>query len=94
MKSNAASENQSAGTREPSGSLRVAQRVAEEHPMARKAKSARGRNQDRKRVAGGQDSEVRSTAKKKRTTAQAVTRTVKKVGSSRKKVERALSKSR
>jgi hypothetical protein len=62
--------------------------------MAKKAKSGRGRKQDRVRVAGGQDYEVRYTAKKKRTTPKAVKRTVKKVGSSRKKVERALSKSR
>jgi phage-related minor tail protein len=60
--------------------------------MAKKAKkqSARGRNQDRARVAGGQDYEVRYEAKKVRKSASAVKKAVKKVGSSRKKVERRL----
>jgi hypothetical protein len=60
--------------------------------MAKKAKkqSARGRKQDRARVAGGQDYEVRYTAKKTRKSASAVKKAVKKVGSSRKKVTKAL----
>lgn len=59
--------------------------------MAKKAeKSARGRQQDRARVAGGQDYEVRYTAKKARKSASAVKKAVKKVGSSRKRVEQAM----
>jgi len=53
-------------------------------------KSSRGRKQDRARVAGGQDYEVRYTAKKTKRSAGAVKKAVKKVGSSRKKVERRL----
>jgi hypothetical protein len=54
-------------------------------------KSSRGRKQDRARVAGGQDYEVRYAAKKTRKSASAVKRAVKKVGSSRRKrVERRL----
>jgi len=52
--------------------------------------TARGRNQDRKRVAGGQDYEVRYEAKKTGTSKRQVKRAVKKVGNSRRKVERAL----
>jgi phage-related minor tail protein len=59
--------------------------------MAKK-KTARGRKQDRARVAGGQDYEVRYTAKKTNKSAKQVKRAVKKVGSSRKKVERQLSR--
>ena len=63
--------------------------------MAKKAKkSSRGRNQDRARVAGGQDYEVRYTAKKTRKSASAVKKAVKKVGSSRKKVTKALKRGR
>jgi hypothetical protein len=60
--------------------------------MAKKAKkqSARDRKQDRDRVAGGQDHEVRYTAKKSGRSASSVKKAVKKVGSSRKKVTRAL----
>jgi phage-related minor tail protein len=54
-----------------------------------KKKSSRGREQDRARVAGGQD-EVRYEAKKTRKSASAVKKAVKKVGSSRKRVERRL----
>jgi len=54
------------------------------------AKSARGRKQDRARVAGGQDYEVRYEAKKSGRSAQAVKAAVKKVGNGRKKVERKL----
>jgi hypothetical protein len=52
--------------------------------------SSRGRKQDRARVAGGQDYEVRYTAKKTKKSASAVKKAVKKVGSSRKRVERRL----
>ncbi len=52
--------------------------------------TARGRSQDRKRVAGGQDYEVRYEAKKKGTSKSRVKRAVKKVGNSRRKVEREL----
>jgi hypothetical protein len=56
--------------------------------MAKKSneRTARGRSQDRKRVAGGQDYEVRYEAKKTGRSKGAV----KKVGTSRKKVERRL----
>jgi len=53
-------------------------------------KSARGRKQDRARVASGQDYEVRYEAKKSGRSASAVKKAVKKVGNSRKKVERKL----
>ncbi|BAM91410.1 hypothetical protein S58_54320 [Bradyrhizobium oligotrophicum S58] len=56
------------------------------------AKSARGRKQDRARVAGGQDYEVRYEAKKSGRSASAVKKAVKKVGNSRKTVERKLSR--
>ena len=55
-----------------------------------KKKSSRGRKQDRARVAGGQDYEVRYEAKKTKKSASAVKRAVKKVGSSRNRVERRL----
>jgi hypothetical protein len=54
------------------------------------ANTARGRKQDRARVAGGQDYEVRYEAKKSGRSASAVKKVVKKVGNSRKKVERKL----
>ena len=57
-----------------------------------KKKTARGRKQDRARVAGGQDYEVRYEAKKTRRSAAAVKKAVKKVGNSRKRVERTLSR--
>jgi hypothetical protein len=61
--------------------------------MAKKAKkSARGRAQDRAKVAGGQDYAVRYEAKKDRKSASAVKKAVKKVGNSRKKVRKALSR--
>jgi hypothetical protein len=62
--------------------------------MAKKAKkeTARGRNQDRARVAGGQEYELRYTARKTKKSAKQVKRAVKNVGSSRKKVERQLSR--
>ncbi|MCC8956119.1 DUF3606 domain-containing protein [Bradyrhizobium sp. Pear77] len=59
--------------------------------MAKKAKkSVRGRKQDRARVAGGQDYEVRYEARKTGRSAASVKKAVKKVGNSRKRVERRL----
>jgi hypothetical protein len=55
-----------------------------------KKKTARGRKQDRARVAGKQDYEVSYEAKKTRKSASAVKNAVKKVGNSRKRVEKAL----
>ena len=61
--------------------------------MAKEAKqTARGRSQDRKRVAGGQDYEVRYEAKKTGRSKAAVTTAVKKVGNSRRKVEQRLAR--
>ena len=54
-------------------------------------RSARGRKQDRARVAGGQGYEVGYEARKTSTSRAAVKKAVKKVGNSRKKVERRLS---
>lgn len=66
-------------------------RTHEEHQMApAKKKIARSRKQDRARVAGKQDYEVRYEAKKTRKSASAVKKAVKKVGNSRKKVEKRL----
>jgi hypothetical protein len=53
-------------------------------------KTSRGRKQDRARVAGGQKHEVRYETKKTGKSASAVKRAVKKVGNSRKTVERSL----
>lgn len=58
--------------------------------VAKKSKTSRGRKQDRARVAGGQDYEVRYEAKKTGKSAQAVKKAVKKVGTSRKRVEKRL----
>jgi len=55
-----------------------------------KKKTSRGSKQDRPRVAGGQDYEVRYEGKKTRRSASAVKKAVKKVGNSRKRVERKL----
>ncbi len=55
-----------------------------------KKRSARGRKQDRARVAGGQEYEVRYEAKKARKSNAAVKKAVKKVGNSRKRVEKRL----
>jgi len=61
--------------------------------MAKKAKkSARGRAQDRAKVAGGPDYAVRYEAKKDRKSASAVKKVVKKVGNSLKKVRKAFSR--
>jgi hypothetical protein len=53
-------------------------------------KSARGRKQDRARVAGGQDYEVRYESKKTGQSKAKVESAVKKAGPSRKRVEREL----
>jgi Protein of unknown function (DUF3606) len=58
--------------------------------MASKKQSSRGRKQDRARVAGGQDYEVRYEAKKTGKSKAAVKKAVKKVGNSRKRVDRSL----
>lgn len=55
-------------------------------------KSARGRAQDRARVAAGQKHEVSYESKKTGASAANVKRAVKSVGNSRKKVERELKK--
>jgi Protein of unknown function (DUF3606) len=60
--------------------------------MASKQQTSRGRKQDRARVAGGQDYEVRYQAKKSGRSKAAVKEAVKKVGNSRKMVERRLSR--
>jgi hypothetical protein len=54
------------------------------------AKTARGRKQDRAKVAGGQRYEVDYASKKTGRSKGAVKKAVKKVGTSRKKVEREL----
>ena len=54
--------------------------------------SGRGRSQDRARVAGGQDHEVRYESKKTGASASDVKRAIKSEGNSRKKVEKKLSK--
>jgi hypothetical protein len=70
--------------------------VALEHQESGMAKpkkqSSRGRKQDRARVAGGQDYEVRYAAKKSGKSKAAVKKAVKNVGTSRKRVERSLSR--
>ena len=59
--------------------------------MANKSnKSARGRNQDRARVDGGQDDEVRYEAKKAGTSKSAVKKAAKNMGTSRKRVTKTL----
>lgn len=62
--------------------------------MARKAKkqTARGRKQDRARVAGGQDYEVGYESGKTGRSRSAVKKVVKKVGNSRKRVEKRLAR--
>src|SRR3954447_18621765 len=61
-----------------------------EEQMAAAKKTARGRKQDRARVAGGQKYEVGYEAKKTGRSASAVKKAVKKVGNSRKKVDKRL----
>ncbi|BBC03871.1 DUF3606 domain-containing protein [Bradyrhizobium elkanii] len=58
--------------------------------VAKKSKTARGRKQDRARVAGGQDYEVQYEAKKTGKSAPAVKKAVQKVGNARKRVEKRL----
>jgi hypothetical protein len=58
-------------------------------PKAKK-QTGRGRKQDRARVAGGQDYEVRYEANKTGRSKAAVKKAVKKVGNNRKRVERAM----
>lgn len=60
--------------------------------MATAKKTARGRKQDRGRIAGGEDYEVRYESKKTGRSASAVKKTVKKVGNSRKRVEKRLAR--
>jgi len=55
-----------------------------------KKKTARGRKQDRAKVAGRQKYEVAYESKKTRRSASAVKKAVKKVGNSRKRVEKRL----
>ena len=57
-----------------------------------KKQSSRGRKQDRARVAGGEDYEVKYAAKKSGKSKAAVKKAVKKVGTSRKRIERSLSR--
>lgn len=57
-----------------------------------KKSSNRGRNQDRSRVAGGQEHEVRYEAKKTGASAADVKRAIKSEGNSRRKVEKNLGK--
>lgn len=59
--------------------------------MATRKKTKRGRSHDRKLVAGTQPHEVKKVAKKKKKSAKAVRAAVKKVGNSRKAVEKELS---
>ena len=58
--------------------------------MATAKKTARGRKQDRARVAGRQSYEVKYESKKTGRSAPAVKKAVKKVGNSRKRVEKRL----
>ena len=59
--------------------------------MAKK-QSSRGRKQDRARVAGGQDYEVRYEANKIDRSKAAVKKAVKKVGNTRRRVEKRLAR--
>jgi hypothetical protein len=56
--------------------------------LATEKKTTRGRNQDRARVAKGQDYEVRYESRKTGRSAAAVNKAVEKVGNSRKRVEK------
>jgi Protein of unknown function (DUF3606) len=78
------------GTRESFAALHPHPAIHQEEPMAATKKTARGRKQDRARVAGGQKHEVRYEAKKTGKSASAVKKAVKKVGNSRKRVEKRL----
>lgn len=59
----------------------------------KKTKTKRGRNLDKKLVAGTQSHEVKTVAKKTKKSAKKVRAAVKKVGPSRKKVEKELKES-
>ncbi|GAB3651741.1 DUF3606 domain-containing protein [Ramlibacter alkalitolerans] len=59
---------------------------------SKSSSSTRGRNQDRARVAGGQEHEVRYEAKKTSASAADVKRAIKSEGNSRRKVESKLGK--
>jgi Protein of unknown function (DUF3606) len=61
----------------------------QEESMASK-QTSRGRKQDRARVAGGQNHEVRYESKKSGKSRAAVKKAVKKIGNSRRKVDREL----
>jgi Protein of unknown function (DUF3606) len=69
----------------------VVRQRAEEEMMTSK-QSSRGRKQDRARGAGGQDHEVRYESKKTGRSKAAVKKAVKKVGNSRRNVERGLAR--
>jgi hypothetical protein len=58
--------------------------------MATSTNSSRGRDQDRAKVAGGQDHEVRYEAEKTGSSKDAVKKAVKSVGNSREAVEKQL----
>jgi Protein of unknown function (DUF3606) len=60
--------------------------------VAKKTKTARGRKQDRARVAGGQDYEVLYESTKTGRSAASVKKAVKKVGNTRKRVEKRLAR--
>ncbi|MGV3494346.1 MAG: DUF3606 domain-containing protein [Ramlibacter sp.] len=60
--------------------------------MATSKKSSRGRAQDRSRVAGGQDHEVRYESRKTGASAADVKRAVQSEGNARRKVEKKLGK--
>jgi Protein of unknown function (DUF3606) len=60
--------------------------------MAMKKQTSRGRKQDRARVAGRQNYEVKYEAKKTGKSRAAVKKAVKKVGNSRKRVEHRLAR--
>jgi uncharacterized protein DUF3606 len=57
-----------------------------------KTSTSRGRGQDRRKVAGGQDYEVNYEAKKTNTSSKEVKDAVKSAGNSRNKVEKKLKK--
>jgi hypothetical protein len=63
--------------------------AADDEMAKAKKRTSRGHSQDRKRVAGGQDDEVRYEAEKTGRSKAAVKRVIKKVGNSR-KVERTI----
>jgi hypothetical protein len=69
-------------------------RISEEETRMASKQTGRGRKQDRARVAGGQKHEVGYETKKSGKSRAAVKKAVKKVGNSRRKVERALSNNR